>query len=132
MTPEETSNWQAAIAGAIDLRLINILITVAKDQKNRDAAVMVAVKAKAMGFVANKLTGQYEAPKPPMQMHRTRGHNLLYVGWDNGNLHCTFPQGRYIYKNVPEAEYDKLKHSVYPDRLFSTNIKGKFESEKTA
>lgn len=132
MTPEETSNWKAAIADATDLRLINILRKLAVDQDNREAAALVSAKAKLMGFVGNPKTGLYEVYVPPVQMHRTRGHNLLYIGWDNGNLHCTFATSRGIFKNVPEAEFDKLRKVPFPDKLFTQVIKGKYEWEKTA
>lgn len=132
MTATERTTWEIAIEGADTLDSINQLIKIAKEQENRDAAVLVAVKAKLMGYVADKELGAYKVPKSLVQMHRTKGRNLLYVGWENGDLHCTFSTSRGIFKNVPEAEFDKLRRVPYPDKLFSTNIKGKFTWEKMA
>jgi hypothetical protein len=71
------------------------------------------------------------APRPPeFPMHATKGHNLVGVGWGNGVLRCAFAgkEGKrfYRYSNVPEAEFVKLRNSPFPDRLFTSNIKGKF------
>lgn len=132
MTATECSIWEIAIDGADTLDSINQLIRIAREQENRDAALLVAVKAKLMGYVADKELGAYKVPKPTVQMHRTKGRNLLYVGWENGNLHCTFPGGRYIYKNIPECEFDKLRKNPYPDKLFTLIVKSKYEVEKIA
>lgn len=71
-----------------------------------------------------------EPPKPEWQMFATRGRNLIAVGWKEGVLRCAFA-GKdgakfYCYDGVPEAEFVKLKNSPFPDRLFSTNCKGKY------
>lgn len=77
-----------------------------------------------------------EPPKPQFKMFATRGTNLIAVGWENGTLRCAFA-GKdgarfYRYSGVPEAEKEKLLKSPYPDRLFTTNIKGKFPVEAEA
>lgn len=73
-----------------------------------------------------------EAPKVEFKMFATRGTNLIAVGWDGGVLRCAFASKTgarfYEYPGVPEAEFIKLKTSPYPDRLFTTNIKGKFKT----
>lgn len=87
-------------------------------------------------FTPDKPTAAPEPPKPEWMMHATRGTNLIAVGWANGTLRCAFASGQgarfYLYSNVPEAEFVKLRNSPYPDRLFTTNIKGKFPVEKAA
>lgn len=128
MTPQETANWQAAIADATDVRLINILIGIAKDQENREAAVMVAVKAKLMGYVANKATGKYEVP---VVMKPVKGKNLRRVAWNEFGLIAEFNNGaRWLYRRVPVEEYEKLLRVPFADKLFTTNIRGLYESEK--
>ena len=79
------------------------------------------------------------ARAPEFKMFATRGINLIAVGWDRtegskGILRCCFASkggpryGRH--KDVPEAEFGKLKRSPYPDRLYATNIKGKYDYER--
>lgn len=78
---------------------------------------------------------------PEFKMFATRGTNLIAVGWDRtegstGVLRCCFASkdgpryGKHF--GVPEAEFGKLKRSPYPDRLYTTNIKGKYPYEKEA
>jgi hypothetical protein len=62
MTATERTTWETAIAGADTLDAINQLIRIAKEQENREAAVLVAVKAKLMGYVSNRKKGVYEKP----------------------------------------------------------------------
>lgn len=73
-------------------------------------------------------------PEPEFKMHATRGTNLIAVGWENGTLRCAFASKTgarfYKYFGVPEAEFEKLRKSPYPDRLFASNIKNKFKSER--
>jgi len=59
MTATERSTWEIAIEGADTLDSINQLIRIAREQDNRDAAVLLAVKAKLMGYVADKKKGIY-------------------------------------------------------------------------
>jgi hypothetical protein len=71
------------------------------------------------------------APEPPKwQMFATRGANLIAVGWREVVLRCAFASKDgakfYCYNGVPEGEFIKLRNSPYPDRLFATNIKGKY------
>jgi hypothetical protein len=74
-----------------------------------------------------------EKPKYQWSMHATRGTNLIAVGWRDGVLRCAFASKAgarfYEYPGVPEAEFIKLRNSPYPDRLFTTNIKGKFTAQ---
>lgn len=67
---------------------------------------------------------------PQWNMHATKGHNLIGVGWEDGVLRCAFAgkDGKrfYRYGNVPEAEFVKLRNSPFPDRIFTTNIKAKY------
>ena len=66
-----------------------------------------------------------------MTMHKTKGWNLLAVGWRDGVLTCEFPGGRqYRYAGVPEEECAKLIRSPFPDKLFTSNIKGKYTAER--
>lgn len=71
-------------------------------------------------------------PKPEFKMFATRGTNLIAVGWETGTLRCAFAGKNgakfYLFPGVPEAEFQKLKNSPFPDRLFSTNIKGKYKA----
>lgn len=68
-----------------------------------------------------------------MYMRGTRGKNLICVGWENGTLRAEFKGGRaYEYSGVPEEEYKKLTYVPFPDKLFSTNIAGKYPSKQVA
>ena len=76
---------------------------------------------------------------PQIAMQRIRGKNLVEIAWVEGTLWCGFARkekGRehgvsvYSYKAVPEAEYLKLLHSPFPDRIFQANIKGGYSCEK--
>lgn len=71
---------------------------------------------------------------PEFKMHACKGANLIGVGWENGTLRCAFASKTglryYRYFDVPEAEFEKLRKSPYPDRLFTTNIKNKFKGER--
>jgi hypothetical protein len=74
---------------------------------------------------------QTPEPKPEWKMMATRGHNLIAVGYSDGNMRCAFAgkEGAkfYVYDGVPEAEYQKILKNPFPDRLFTTNIKGKYQ-----
>jgi hypothetical protein len=80
-----------------------------------------------------------QPPMPRIAMQRTRGKNLVEIAWSEGTLWCGFArkeQGRehgisvYSYRGVPEAEYLKILHSPFPDRIFQANIKSKYSAEK--
>lgn len=77
-----------------------------------------------------------EPPKPEWTMQITKGTNVIAVGWRDGTLRVCFAGkngatfGRYT--GVPEAEKEKLLRSPFPDKLFFTNIKGKFPYEREA
>lgn len=61
------------------------------------------------------------------EMWKTKGKNLIAAGWDDGVLRVTFKGNRsYRYRGVPLIEWEKLVRSPFPDRLFTTNIKGKY------
>lgn len=66
----------------------------------------------------------------PMRMQKTRGKNLIYVGFENGTLRAMFKHGQYDYSGVPEVEFLKLLKVPFPDKLFVTNIKGKYPVKK--
>lgn len=78
-----------------------------------------------------------EPPKPNWKMSACKGTNVVGVGWMDGVLRVAFA-GKYYsarfyrYSGVPQAEFEKLKRSPFPDRLFTTNIKGKYPVEAEA
>lgn len=71
------------------------------------------------------------AQNEPWRMYATKGRNLIGVGWRDGVLRCAFAgkDGHrfYSYAAVAEAEFNKLRRSPFPDKLFYTNIKGKYK-----
>ena len=65
----------------------------------------------------------------------SKARNLSWVGWWNGYLVVCF-RGRgtnYIFgPAIPEAEFDKIVKNPFPDRIFTTNIKNKYQCFKVA
>lgn len=65
-----------------------------------------------------------------MEMKRiARGKNILYAGYDPvaGILAVQFAKsGVYKFTEFPEAKWVSLQRSPFPDRFFSTSIKGKY------
>lgn len=63
----------------------------------------------------------------------TRGRNLDLIGWNNGYMLVQF-RGRstqYVFgPGIPQDEHAKLLRSPFPDRLFQTNIKSKYQCAK--
>ena len=121
--------WHEALSEC-DCAELNRLIKPAVEARERgdaEPAKLLAAEAKRRGYVFQD--GAYK-DVPPMVI--TKGRNLLRVGWRDGVLYATFTSGPKIYEypGVPHAEYFKLTRSPFPDKLFFTNIKGKFEAAK--
>ena len=121
--------WQEAL-GPASIAEMNRLIKPAVEARERgdaEPAKLLAAEAKRRGYVFQD--GAYK-DVPPMVI--TKGRNLLRVGWRDGVLYATFTSGPkvYEYPGVPHEEYFKLTRSPFPDKLFFTNIKGKFEAAK--
>lgn len=75
------------------------------------------------------------------KFHRVpHGRNIAEVSWVQGYLLVRFSQPKgfksdrvrlYIFgPNIPEAERDKLLRVPYPDKLFTQNIRGKYQCHK--
>ena len=62
-----------------------------------------------------------------------RGKNLHLIGWNSGYLLVKF-RGRaqqYVFgPDIPEAEFANILSNPFPDRIFTTNIKSKFQCAK--
>ena len=71
------------------------------------------------------------APQFPV----AKARNLGTVGWWAGYFTVKF-KGRptwYIFgPNVPEAELLKIVKNPFPDRIFTTNIKNKYQCHKVS
>jgi hypothetical protein len=62
-----------------------------------------------------------------------KAKNLDRVGWSNGYVLVQFKgrPDRYIFgPAIPESEVSKVLKNPFPDRLFTTNIKNKFQCHK--
>lgn len=63
----------------------------------------------------------------------TKGKNLSMIGWHGGYLVVRF-RGRptqWIYgPGIPEEEFSKIMRVPYPDKLFTSNIKNKYQCHK--
>ena len=94
-------------------------------------------EAKRRGYEFNREHMEYRCH---FKMYATRGRNLIAVGWQDGILRCVFAskEDKRIYRYgsaehpVPKEEYEKLLNVPFPDKLFVTNIKGKFPTEREA
>ena len=65
----------------------------------------------------------------------SKARNLHLIGWSSGYVLVQFKgrSDRYIYgPDIPEKEVTKILENPYPDRLFMSNIKGKFKFHKIA
>jgi len=88
-------------------------------------------EAKKRGYEFDKPAMQY---REPWKMHATKGHNIIAVGWRNGVLRAAFASKEgarfYLYGDkehpVPEAEMQKFINSPFPDRLVTTNLRGRY------
>lgn len=91
-----------------------------------DYKKLAHAEAKRRGYEYDKVLGLY---REPWKMYALKGRNVIAAGWRDGVLRVAFA-GKdgarfYCYSGVPEAEFMKLRNSPFPDRLFTTNIKGK-------
>lgn len=87
---------------------------------------MAATEARKRGYRADKIAGVYIEP---VQMVLTKGRNVIKVGWSNDTLYTEFADGRtYSTLGVPKEEFFKLTRSPFPDKLYATNIRGKYSS----
>jgi hypothetical protein len=62
-----------------------------------------------------------------------RARNLDAIAWHDGYMLVRFKgrPDRYVFgPSIPRAEFDKVLANPYPDRLFTTNIKNKFQCHK--
>ena len=64
-----------------------------------------------------------------------KAKNLDRIGWSNGYVLVQFKgrPDRYIFgPAIPESEVDKVLKNPFPDRLFTVNIKNKFQCHKVS
>ena len=64
-----------------------------------------------------------------------KAKNLNCIGWSNGYVLVQFKgrPDRYIFgPAIPDSEVDKVLKNPFPDRLFTTNIKNKFQCHKVS
>ena len=62
-----------------------------------------------------------------------KAKNLDRIGWSNGYVLVQFKgrPDRYIFgPAIPQTEVEKVIKNPFPDRLFTTNIKNKFQCKK--
>ena len=52
-----------------------------------------------------------------------RDKNMIAVGWQDGTLKVAFRFGTYLYANVAEDAYLKIKKNPYPNALFVKLVK---------
>lgn len=86
----------------------------------------IVAEANRRDYVYNPELKEYRVP---WKMFAIKGRNVIAAGWKNGVLRVAFA-GKggakfWLYKGVPEAEFEKLRRVPYPDKLFTTNIKNK-------
>ena len=62
-----------------------------------------------------------------------KAKNLDRIGWSNGYVLVQFKgrPDRYVFgPSIPQTEVEKVIKNPFPDRLFTTNIKNKFQCKK--
>ena len=62
-----------------------------------------------------------------------KAKNLDRIGWSNGYVLVQFKgrPDRYVFgPAIPQTEVEKVIKNPFPDRLFTTNIKNKFQCKK--
>ncbi len=62
-----------------------------------------------------------------------KAKNLHLIAWCDGYVLCQFKgrPDRYIFgPAIPQTEVEKVIKNPFPDRLFTTNIKNKFQCKK--
>jgi hypothetical protein len=129
----DTFLWQTEFAALETVEQWNSNIPSLVRERGSEYKAFAQAEAKARGYVFDKEKVQYV--EGPIPVTGTKGRNLTAVGWRDGTLRCVFERERnnisiYTYAGVPKEEYEKLLRSPYPDRLHSTNIKGKYACTK--
>lgn len=65
----------------------------------------------------------------------SKGRNLELIGWNDGYVLAQF-RGRtaqYVFgPAIPEAEFRKVLSNPFPDRIFTANIKNRYQCHKIA
>jgi hypothetical protein len=123
-TDEE--RWAASIAECDTLADFNKYIVPRMRSQGDLFKTMAATEAKKRGYRADKIAGVYI---DPVKMVLTKGRNVIKVGWSNDTLYTEFADGRtYSTLGVPKEEFYKLCRSPFPDKLYATNIRGKYSS----
>ncbi len=62
-----------------------------------------------------------------------KAKNLDRIGWSNGYVLVQFKgrPDRYVFgPAIPDTEVEKVLKNPFPDRIFTTNIKNKFQCHK--
>ena len=58
-----------------------------------------------------------------IKLYGVRDKNMIAVGWQDGTLKVAFRFGTYLYANVAEDAYLKIKKNPYPNALFVKLVK---------
>ena len=124
--------WAAVLAAIPDVEVWNRNLGEFKrltEVYGPDCRAFIVAEAKKRGY-------EYDASLKAYRMHwkmfALKGRNVIAAGWQGGTLRVAFASKEgarfWRYKGVPEAEFEKLKHVPYPDKIFTSNIKGKLDA----
>jgi len=67
--------------------------------------------------------GRLHAQGSGIKLYGIRDKNMMAVGWQDGTLKVAFRFGTYLYANVAEDAYLKIKANPYPNALFVKLVK---------
>ena len=108
----------------------NIQDIAGRDSDNRDGVSTasrqeVHVYATRDGELRGGLlhNGGHDAQGSGIKLYGVRDKNMMAVGWQDGTLKVAFRFGTYLYANVAEDAYLKIKKNPYPNALFVKLVK---------
>ena len=75
--------------------------------------------------ILERTGGVSSAQGSGIKLYGIRDKNMMAVGWQDGTLKVAFRFGTYLYANVAEDAYLKIKNNPYPNALFTKLVKSK-------
>jgi hypothetical protein len=68
-------------------------------------------------------TGRCDDGSPPIKLYGVTDKNMIAVGWLDGTLKIQFRHGAYLYANVAEDTFVKIRNNPFPNALFTKLVK---------
>lgn len=137
MSQSDISVWQSVVDAIPDVETWNRNLPELRrlvEKYGPECKEFFAKTAQGRGYVWSSSEKQYFHPWE-LKACNHPGKNVIGAGWRSGRLAVIFaaePLSRRYESvdEVPREVYEKLIRSLYPDKLFTQIVKGKYELRK--